>query len=328
MRLLIIGGTSFLGRHAAAIALERGHQVTLFHRGKTNPGIFSEAEVVHGDRKTDLRLLDGRTFDAVLDTCGYVPKVVRASVEALKDRTALYAFVSTISVYPTEAWPDVTEDSPVMRLDDPDTETVTGETYGPLKAACDRVVLDTMPGRSLVVRPGLIVGPHDPTDRFTYWVRRMARGGKVLAPQPSDRRVSWIDARDLAAWMLTCCEASRSGLFNAVGPEPRPSMGLFLETCRVVAGSDAEIAWAPAEFLEKHHVEPWSDMPLWIPGVNDDFDCSRAAGAGLTHRRMFDTVRDTLWWDQTRDPAVPLRAGITAEREREILADPAAASFG
>lgn len=320
MKLLVLGGTSFLGRHIVAGALERGHGVTYFHRGKTNPGLFSDAEAIHGDRKTDLGLLAGRRFDAVIDTCGYLPGVVSASVDALKGSAGLYAFVSTISVYPTEAWPAVTEDSPVMRAADPKAESVTPETYGPLKAACDEIVLKGMPGRALVVRPGLIVGPHDPTDRFTYWVRRMARGGEVLAPLPADRRVSWIDARDLAAWMLTCCEAARSGLFNAVGPEPHPTMGQLLDACRIAGGADSWATWTTPEFLEKHEVAPWSDLPLWIPAIHDDFDCSRARHAGLTFRPMAETVRDTLWWDQTRNPAIPLRAGLTPVREREILA--------
>ena len=320
MKLLVLGGTSFLGRHVVSIALERGHRVTYFHRGKTNPGLFSEAEAIHGDRKTDLGLLDGRRFDAVVDTCGYVPGVVQASLDALKDRVGTYAFVSTISVYPTESWPDVTEETPTPRADDPSAETVTPETYGPLKAACDEAVLSSMPGRALVVRPGLIVGPHDPTDRFTYWVRRMARGGEVLAPLPAERRVSWIDARDLAAWMLTCCEAGRTGLFNAVGPDPHPAMGELLDACRAASGSDAWITWATPEFLEAQDVAPWSDLPLWIPGIHDDFDCSRARRSGLSFRPMAETVRDTLWWDQTRDPSVPLRAGLTAARERELLA--------
>lgn len=321
MHLLVLGGTSFLGRHLLGMGLVRGHRVTYFHRGKTNPGLFSSAEAVHGDRKQGFAALEGRRFDALIDTCGYLPRDVRASVDAFGDRIGHYAFVSTISVYPTEAWPAVTEASPTIPCEDPGAESVTPETYGPLKAACDELVLSSLPGRSIVVRPGLIVGPHDPTDRFTYWVRRMARGGEVLAPLPEERRVSWIDARDLAAFLLDACETGRPGLFNAVGPAPRPTMAQFLDACRAVAGSQAEVRWAALDFLEARGVAPWTDLPLWIPGIHDDFDCQAAVAAGLRFRPMAETVRDTLWWDQTRDPAAPLRAGLTPQREAELLKD-------
>lgn len=319
MELLILGGTSFLGRHVAATALDRGHRVTLFHRGRTNPGLFGDAEAIHGDRKTDLHLLDGRTWDAVVDTCGYLPKVVHASVVSLQDRVALYAFVSSISVYPTEAWPNVDEDSPTLTCDDPDAESVTPETYGALKAACDEEVLRRARSKAFVVRPGLIVGPHDPTDRFTYWVRRVSEGGEVLAPEPRDRRTKWIDARDLAEWICDSCELARTGVYNAIGPEPRLTMESFLHDCRGVSGSDARFTWVGKDFLDEHGVQPWSDLPLWIPGIHDDFNCSRAIEAGLRFRAVSDTIRDTLWWDERRDRSVPMKAGITRAKERELL---------
>ena len=321
MKLLILGGTSFLGRHLAAEAIEAGHELTLFHRGKTNPGLFPRAEEILGDRATDLALLDGREFDAVFDTCGYLPKIVRRSVQAFGTRARLYVFVSSISVYPVEDWPGVTEDSPTLRASDPETDTFTMEAYGELKAACDDLVLRELPGRALVIRPGLIVGPHDPSDRFTYWLRRIAEGGDVAAPLPQSRRIGFVDARDLAAFMLACAEGSRTGLLNAVGPiGDACTMGEFLQTCREVAGSDARFNWLPAEFLAEHAVEPPSDMPLFIPGQDDAFDCSPAARAGFTTRPLIDTVRDTLRWDDTRPRIAPLRAGLTRARERDLLA--------
>ncbi len=321
MDILIIGGTSFLGRHLARIALDEGHRLTLFHRGKTNPGLFPEAEEILGDRATDLGLLGARTFDAVFDTCGYLPRIVRRSVRALGPRTRLYAFVSSISVYPVEDWPSVTEDSPTLRARDPEAETMTMDAYGELKAACDDLVLGELPGRALVVRPGLIVGPHDPTDRFTYWVRRMAEGGEVAAPAPAGRRIAFVDARDLAAFMLRCAEGARSGLFNVAGPTAEiVTMESTLDACRVAAGSDARVTWLPAEFLDRHGVEPWSDMPLFIPGQDDVFDCTAATRAGYAARPLAETVRDTWRWDETRPRDRPMRAGLTAERERDLLA--------
>jgi len=319
MRLLVLGGTAFLGRHLVALALERGHSVLLMHRGRTNPGLFGEAETIHGDRATDLGKLAGRRFDAVVDTCGYVPRVVREAVEALKERVSNYVFVSSLSVYPTDAWPNVREGSPVIELKDPSVETVTGDTYGGLKALCDQTLLSMMPGRSFVVRPGLIVGPHDPTDRFTYWVRRLARGGDVLAPEPRKRRIKFVDARDLAAFILDGAETGRSGVFNVVGPDNGIEMESLLGICREASGSDARINWVPREFLESQGVQPWSHLPLWIPDIHDDFDCSKALSQGLRTRPVAETVRDTLWWDQLRSQVGPMNAGLSPQREAELL---------
>ncbi|MGV3720034.1 MAG: NAD-dependent epimerase/dehydratase family protein, partial [Actinomycetota bacterium] len=302
MELLILGGTIFLGRHLVELALERGHRVTLFNRGQHGAELFPEAEKLRGDRKTDLSALTGRSWDAAVDTCGYVPRVVRASAELLAERVAHYTFVSSISVYADLKQAGADERAPVETLDDPTVEEVSGETYGPLKALCEQAAEAALPGRTLNVRPGLIVGPHDPSHRFTYWPRRVAQGGEALAPGTPDAPVQNIDARALAAWMLTMIEARQAGVFNATGPDFRLSMGQTLETCRAISGSDARFTWVADEFLTAAGVAPYTEMPLWVPASEggDGFssvDCTAARKAGLTFRPLKDTVRDTLEWD-------------------------------
>ena len=318
MRLLVIGGTSFVGRHIVAHALASGHELTLFNRGVTNPQLFPEAERLRGDRDGGLAPLRGRRWDAAVDTCGYVPRVVGDSATLLADAVERYLFVSTLSVYPDEVPPGADEDAPLLEPLAEDVEDVTDETYGPLKVACERVVATALPDRALILRPGLIVGPDDPTDRFTYWVRRIATGGEVLAPAPPEDPVQFIDVRDLAAFALRHLEAQTAGIFNTIAP-PVP-LGDLLEACRAASNSDASITWAPELFLRAQGVEPWSDLPMWLPefpGANT-FDPGRAISAGLAPRPIDATVRDTLTWDRAR-PQRPIEAGLRPEREREIL---------
>jgi 2'-hydroxyisoflavone reductase len=317
--ILVLGGTVFLGRHLVDAALARGHRVTLFHRGRSNPGLFPEAETILGDRTEDLGALSGRRWDAVVDTSGYLPRVVRASAEALADAVDHYTFVSSISVYvdPWRGSPD--EDSPVATIEDETVEEVTGETYGPLKALSEQAVEAALPGRTLVVRPGLIVGPHDPSDRFTYWPRRVAKGGEVLSPGRPERLIQVIDARDLAGWMLDLVERSATGTFNATGPEEPVPMQRLLETCRSVAGSDARFTWVAEDFLLEQGVAPWSELPLWIPDADDITPIGRALAAGLRFRPLADTVRDTLAWDATRPADTTYRSGLGPAREAELL---------
>lgn len=288
MRLLVLGGTRFVGRHFAEAALSRGHDLTLFHRGRTNPGLFSDAEEVLGDR--DLALPSGR-WDTVLDFCGYVPRQVRqAAAEIEADR---YVFISSISVYADFRVRGLTEASPVKQ---PlrETEEVTPETYGWLKALCER----ELEGReALVIRPGILVGPHDYTGRFTYWPWRVAQGGEVLAQGRPGRPVQLLDARDLAAWLLEMVEKGRTGTFNATGPGRPLTMGELLETCREVTGSDATFTWVDRDL----------DLPLWIPEEKSGFDSvdsSKARAEGLAFRPLADTVRDTLAW-LAADPDAP-----------------------
>jgi 2'-hydroxyisoflavone reductase len=319
MRVLVIGGTSFVGRHLVARALAAGHELTLFNRGVTNPELFPEAEQLRGDRDGGLAPLRGRTWDAAVDTCGYVPRVVADSAGLLAGSVGHYTFVSTLSVHPDDVAPGADEDAPLSDPPAENVEEVTDETYGPLKVACERMVAAAFPERALIVRPGLIVGPDDPTDRFTYWVRRVAEGGEVLAPAPPGDPVQFIDVRDLAAFMLDHVEAGTAGIFSAVAP-PVP-LGELLEVCRDAAGSGATFTWASEELLRREGVEPWSDLPMWMPGYPgyNAFDAGRAVSAGMRFRSTAETVRDTLTWDRARPQTWPMGAGLGREREREVL---------
>jgi 2'-hydroxyisoflavone reductase len=321
MDLLILGGTRFLGRYLVEAAQEEGHGVTLFNRGLSGPDLFPEVETIKGDRDGDLSALRGRRWDAVIDTCGYVPRVVRASAGLLAEAVDHYTFVSSISVYSDGIGPGADESAPVEELEDPTVEEVTGETYGGLKALCERAAGEEMPGRVLNVRPGLISGPHDPTDRFTYWPRRVADGGEVLAPDRPELQVQFIDVRDLAAWMVRMSAEQQTGTYNATGPDYELRMGKLLEECEAVSDGEAQIIWVSEEFLEESGVEPFTEMPLWVPreyAGMQAVDCGRAIAAGLTFRPVSQTVRDVLEWDSTRVEA-DLAAGLRPERERELL---------
>lgn len=324
MKLLIIGGSRFVGYYIVESALARGHEVTMFNRGQSNPGAFDGVDEIHGDRDGGLDALAGRRWDAVVDTCGYVPRVVRASAQFLQDVVDLYCFISTVSVY-SEFSPEGTdEDGPLATIDDETTEEITGETYGALKVLCENVVQQTYPTGALIIRPGLIVGPRDITNRFGYWVERIARGGAVLAPGDPQALVQFIDVRDLAAWTVRMIEAGKVGVFNAVGPrEPMP-MGDYLDVCRRVTGSDAEFTWVPDQFLLEHDVSPWVNLPLWLPDDDKYLHLTsnqRAVAEGLTYHRVEETVRDTLEWLQANEVPQRPNGPISAEREAELLKD-------
>lgn len=323
MNLLIIGGTVFLGRHLVTAALGRGHHVTLFNRGRHNPDLFPEVEKLRGDRKGDLSALVGRKWDAVIDTCGYVPREVRTVADVLKRSVNCYVFVSTLSVYADFRTAGIDENHPTGKLADEKTEKVTGESYGPLKVLCEQATAAVFGERTLIVRPGLIVGPYDPTDRFSYWVYRVAQGGKLLAPAPATHGIQFIDGRDLAEWTVQLVEEGQSGVFNATGPDYPLSLGDLLNCVQQVSGSEGVVRWASAEFLLGEKVAPWSEMPLWVPG--EDFagfstvNVEKGIGAGLTFRPLAETVADTLAWLGTRAKDHRWRAGISRERERELL---------
>ena len=324
-KILILGGTGFLGPALVAAARARGHTLTLFNRGKTNPGRFPDLEQIHGDRDGHLQGLANRKWDAVIDDCGYVPRLVRDSATLLGPNVGHYVFVSTISVYADTSKP-VDEDSPVAKLEKP-TEDISGGSYGPLKALCEQAAEAAMPGRVTVVRPGLIVGPEDPTDRFTYWPVRIARGGEVLAPGRATDPVLYIDVRDLARFMIALVERGQHGTFNALGPAGTLGVGPFLDGIRRGVGGDAHFTWVDAEFLDKQQVRPWTDMPVWVPPTGDTaymgrISRARAVKAGLTFRPVADTARDTLaWWKTLPEKRrAHLRAGITPEREAAVLA--------
>ncbi len=320
MKLLILGGTLFLGRHILDAALAAEHEVTIFNRGRHHVRLPQEVERLYGDRDGNLTALAGRRWDAAIDTCGYAPRVVLASARALADAVRHYTFVSTISVYRDTTAPGIDESTPLGSLDDETVEQVTAETYGPLKAACERAVTEVYRDGALLVRPGLIVGPHDPTDRFTYWPRRVAKGGRVLAPGHPEREIQFIDGRDLAEWIVRMVERRRAGTFNATGPAEPLTMLAFLEACRTVAGSDANFVWLEDEFLVEQGVRPYTEAPLWVPGAHDTVDCGRAVREGLVYRLLEETIQDTLLWDLSRPAGSPQRAGFQPERERELLA--------
>ena len=324
MKILILGGTRFLGRHLVEAALARAHTITLFNRGQSNPGLFPQVETITGERETSLGLLSGRAWDAVIDTCGYVPRIVRLSAQALKDSVESYVFISSISVYADNSKIGINESDLAGRLEDTSIEEITGETYGPLKALCEETVQAALPGRALIIRPGLIVGPHDPTDRFTYWPVRVARGGPLLAPEKPGVPVQIIDVRDLSEFILKLVEVKAAGTYNATGPDYELGLGNLLEACKTVSSSDALFKWAPVNFLAANKVEPWSDLPVWIPDTPDQagfsrVDVSKAIAAGLTFRPLQATIRDTLAWAQTRPAEHAWRAGLSPQREQELL---------
>jgi 2'-hydroxyisoflavone reductase len=325
MKLLVIGGTKLVGPGVVEAALAAGHEVCTFNRGVSNPGRFgTQVEELHGDRDGRLQALEGRTWDSVVDTCGYVPRIVEQSARLLADATEQYVFVSTLSVYKDTSLLHSDESAPLADTEGfADTEEVTGDSYGPLKVLCERIVQDIYGERAFIPRPGLVVGPNDHTDRFVYWPWRVAQGGEVLAPQPPDYPVQVIDGRDLGAWIVRMAEQRGSGAFNAVGPEQPFTMQTLLETCREVSGSDATVTWVSAEFLAGHKVEPWGDIPLWMPGEEyagfHSNDVSKAVAAGLTFRPLAETVTDTLAWASERPADHEWKAGLRAERESELL---------
>jgi 2'-hydroxyisoflavone reductase len=319
VKLLLLGGPRFLGRAITDAALARGHELILFNRGRTNVELYPDVERLVGDRATDLAALAGHEWDAVVDTCGYLPGVVSASAKALAGSTGLYCFVSSVSVYADFGQP-IDEESPVAQLGDLADDEITEESYGPLKALCEDAVRSVFGSRALVVRPGLIVGPHDPTGRFTYWPHRVARGGEVIAPGPPDRQTQFIDVRDLADWILDVCEREALGTYNAT--HPGVGWGDLLDVCASVTASDARIAWVTDEFLTEQEVGEWMELPLWISAIDpaaayfDRVDVSRAVDEGLTFRPLSETVLATLEHAETTDAA-----GLAPEREAALLAE-------
>ena len=317
LRFLVLGGTRFLGRATVEAALERGHDVTLFNRGETNPELFPEVEKIRGDRTEDLSRLDGGRWDAVVDPSGYLPDVVRRSAEALKESAGRYLFVSSVSVY-ADFSEGPNEDSPRGELGDMPADEMLPEyeNYGPLKALAEDAVWAVFGDRATIVRPGLIVGPHDPTGRFTYWPHRAARGGEMVVPAPPERTVQFVDVRDLGRWLVELLERDEGGAFNAT--RSGVPWQELIDSARSVTGSEATPVWIPDSFLSQHEVGEWMELPMWLAdpewvGMNQA-DVSRAEAAGLSHRPLEDTIRGTLDEAETTDDA-----GLKPERERELL---------
>ena len=323
MDVLIIGGTKFLGPHLIHALRGRNHSVTLFNRGRSAPAPPDGVLAVTGDRERDLSLLAGRRFDAVIDTCGFVPRIVRLSAQALARAASHYTFISTISVYVDPLGGNRAEEAPLATIADATTEEITGETYGPLKALCEAEVAGAMDGRCLIVRPGLLVGPLDPTDRFTYWPHRFALGGDVLVPGDREHPISVIDARDAAEWIVVAIENGLTGTFNAAGDPATSTMGELIDACVSAGGASARPVWVDESFLTANNVEPWSELPAWLPSESNSLmmaSSARAVKAGLLYRPIGQTVRDTL--ERTREQAMDrqLKAGLARERESQLLA--------
>ena len=322
MQLLIIGGTRFLGRALVDEARVAGHSVTLFNRGRSNPDLYPDVAQVHGDRDGGLDVLAGRRWDAVIDTCGYVPRVVRAAADFLAGAVEHYTFISSLSVYADPLPVGADEGAPLATIADETVEEITGETYGALKALCERAATEAMGGRALLVRSGLIVGPHDGSDRFNYWPARVSRGGEVVAPDSPDYGTQFIDVRDLARWTLRASEQRLTGPYNVTGPERPLPLGRLLDAARAISGSDARFTWVDGAFLVEQGVGPFVELPLWVPAEDagfNNFAIGRALAAGLTFRPVEETIRDTLDWLATRPADHVWRAGLTAEREAELL---------
>ena len=326
MRVLIIGGTVFVGRHLTNALQGRGHDVVMLNRGKAAAEAFPGVERLVGDRAVDVARLGDRHFDAVVDTCGFVPQVVALSARYLAERAERYVFISSVSAHDDKQVVG-DESAPLAVLPDgaPAREFAI-EHYGPLKALCERAAQEEFGAeRTIVIRPGLIVGPHDPTDRYSYWPHRIARGGDVLAPNSPADPMQFIDARDLAEWIVHLLESGASGAYNAVSPPRAFTIGDVLASCAEAAGSDPNFIWVEETFLEAQGVEAWMGLPLWIPasaGYPGFFDVgnARAMQSGLRMRPLVETARDTLGWLQTRPPDRPWKAGLAPEREAELLA--------
>ena len=332
LRILILGGTGFTGPYQVRYALSRGHKVTTFNRGKTHPGESpNEVEQLIGDRNGQLDALKGRKWDIVIDNPTTLPAWVRDAAQILKGNVERYVFISTVSVY-ADTNNGVDETALLAKYDGPDAYKETLEamkasgykTYGPLKTLSEKETEEWFPGKTLIIRPGLIVGPRDETDRFTYWPVRIDRGGEVLAPGTSGDPVQFIDARDLAEWTIRMVENRETGIYNATGPTKPLGIGNMLDEIKGALRSDAKFTWLPAEFLKQQKVEAWSDMPVW---AGDELGLARtkidrARAKGLTFRPLAETARDTLAWFKSlpQDRQSKLHAGLTPERETEVLA--------
>jgi 2'-hydroxyisoflavone reductase len=334
LRILVLGGTGFIGPHQVRYALARGHKVTLFNRGRHPQGWPGAVEELTGDRDTgDLKSLAGREWDVCIDNPTSLPFWVRDAGRALAGKVKHYVFISTLSVYADTSKPGMDESTPLLRYAGKDAMAETRATlgadmnlYGPLKAACEAEAEKQFPGCTTIIRPTLIAGPGDETDRFTYWPVRVARGGEVLAPPAADP-VQIIDARDLAEWTVRVAEQRALGIFNAAGPAGELTVEAMLHDIRGATGGDAKFAFADADFLQAQGVAMWRDLPAWVPGQGEFAGFARAShtramAAGLTFRPLATTAADTLQWIRAQPEArrAKLRAGLSAEREAAVLA--------
>ena len=300
----------------------RDHRVTLFNRGLSNPDAYPDVETIQGDRDRDLDRLHGRRWDAVIDTCGYRPGQLRLSTAALREAVDHYCFISTLSVYPVAGEPNRDETAPVLTLEDGSSEEVTAESYGPLKVGCEAAVLDAFPRSALIIRAGLIVGPYDPTNRFTYWVTRAARGGDAIAP-PAEQPLQFIDARDLADFVLRGIERRTTGVFNVTGPAERLTFGEFLPLAKGALNSEVRLHHVSDEFLRRQGVDEFMGLPLWLNSEAAEsfmtFSIERALAAGLRFRPLSQTIRATNAWARANPDDASKQADLSPELEKTLL---------
>ncbi|AST91510.1 NAD-dependent dehydratase [Sutcliffiella cohnii] len=336
MKVLVIGGTRFLGRFIVEEALKQGHEVTLFNRGN-NQELFPQLETIIGDRTEDLSLLDTGKWDAAIDTCGFTPRAVDEMTKMLADKIDHYTYISSISVYKDWAVNNIDESYDVQTLSDDQVNEIgygtseqINEHYGALKARCEQTAEQNLPNKTFSIRAGLLVGPHDYTDRFTYWVERIQKGGKVFVPGRKDRPLQWIDARDLASWIVKKVDEKVTGVYNVTGPAEMLTMENFLKACIEVTNSSSQLIWADEQFVTQKEIAPWSQLPLWIPETTPlpgqkepwigtfTININKALHLGLTFRPIEETVHDTLQWDLTRGSRKKT-AGLTLQLEKELL---------
>lgn len=335
MKVLIIGGTRFLGKALVAEAMKRGHEITLFNRG-TNKEIFPEVEHLIGDRDSDLSLLKNRKWDVAIDTCGFAPHQIKKAAAVLGDNIEYYTYISSISVYKDWIPHNITEDYLLQSMPKDKLKAVEEgsishyEYYGALKVLCEAEAEKHWPGRVLHIRAGLLVGPFDYTDRLPYWVQRIEQGGKVMVPGHPDRPVQLIDIKDLATWVFNMAEIRKAGTFNVTGPDYELTMAELLNTCKAVTNSDAEFVWADEQFVLEHKIQPWTEMPLWIPEhfpLEEEkepwkgsfrISIEKAVAAGLSFRPLEDTIHDVYRWEMDRQDTVR-KVGISRDKEQELL---------
>ena len=329
LRILILGGTSFIGPFQVQYALDRGHTVTLFNRGRTNIDLFPGLEKLRGDRNGDLESLRGRNWDVVIDNSATNPEWVRLSAAMLRDSVDRYFYVSSRSAYEHFRQVPMTADAPTFTFESAGVDPATPGAdlpYGLAKAQSEREAMIAFPGRAAIFRPGLIIGPRDETDRFTYWPVRIHRGGEVLSPGDGTDGVQIIDARDLSEWMIRMAESGRTGTYNAVGPANPRSFAELLYGIRAVTTAETRFTWVDTDFLLNMDVRPYTDLPVWMPARGDNagfakFNLSREVAAGLTFRSLAETTADTLEYHFSRPVArqEALRAGMPADREADLL---------
>lgn len=334
MKILVLGGTVFIGRHIVESALIRGHTVSVFNRGRENRELFPDIEKLRGDRHSDLEALKGKNWDVVIDASGYMPKAVRLSSETLVNSVERYIYISTQSVYQEISHRELDETFPTRQLSQEELAAAenlsvgdfpTGYSYeayyGGLKAECEKEVRDVLTNRVMVVRPGVVVGPHDYTNRLAYWISRISKGGEVLCPNHPQIPVRYIDVRDLAEWIILSAENRSTGVYNTLGPTEL-TFGELLSTCKTIANSDAKLTWINEKELLERNVQHWTDLPLWLSSNLEGFFFSkdkRAIHKGMQYRSVDQTVKDTFDWLKETDSHFRISQGLSAEREDELL---------